>query len=72
MPKGTLIRAIAFTAHPFASRMGPRLRLRSLSHAMSIEGPEIASKSARIPSGMKMPRVPTFLMTPDRKATHVV
>src|SRR6266545_7498882 len=42
-PKGMLILARAFTAQPFASRIGPRLRWRSLSHAMTIEGSEIAS-----------------------------
>ena len=34
-------------------------RWRSLSHAMSIEGPEIASSSARTPSGIHIPRPST-------------
>ena len=33
-------------AQPLASRIGPRLRRRSLSHASSIDGPEIRSRIA--------------------------
>ena len=51
-PKGTLILAFAFTAHPLASRMGPRLRLRSLSQARSMDGPEIINRMASTPSGI--------------------
>src|SRR5262245_41454243 len=40
-PNGRLILARAFTAQPLASRIGPRLRLRSLSQAMIIDGNEI-------------------------------
>jgi hypothetical protein len=35
-----------FTAQPLASRIGPRLRCRSFSQAMNIDGPEIASRMA--------------------------
>src|SRR5678815_549394 len=55
-PNGTLSFACAFTAQPLASRMGPRLRFRSLSHAMAIDGPEIANISARMPTGIQRPR----------------
>ena len=55
-PKGTLILRSAFTAQPFASRIGPRLRWRSLSQAMSIDGPEIARSTPTTPSGIHMPR----------------
>src|SRR5512137_2651085 len=50
-PKGTLIFALAFTAQPLASRMGPRFRLRSLSQARNIEGTEMASRMPMIASG---------------------
>jgi len=38
-------------AQPLASRIGPRLRWRSLSQAMSIEGVEITSMMAASTSG---------------------
>src|SRR5688572_25983302 len=44
-PNGTFNFALAFTAQPLASRIGPRLRLRSFSHAMIIDGPEITNSS---------------------------
>src|ERR1017187_4280676 len=50
-PNGTFIRALAFTAQPLASRIGPRLRLRSLSQASNIEGREIASRMPTIARG---------------------
>src|SRR5688500_18707364 len=47
-PNGTFNLAFAFTAQPLASRMGPRLRLRSFSQAISIEGPEITNSNPMI------------------------
>ena len=41
-PKAILMVARALTAHPFASSNGARFLFRSLSHAMIIDGPEIA------------------------------
>lgn len=35
--------ARVFTAHPLASRMGARLRLRSLKYARTMDGPEMRS-----------------------------
>ena len=34
---------LEFTAHPLALRIGARLRLRSFSHAITIDGPEMTS-----------------------------
>ena len=50
-PNGTFILALALTAQPLASRIGPRLRRRSLSQASNIEGSEIASKMPTMASG---------------------
>ena len=50
-PKGTFIFALAFTAQPFASRIGPRLRLRSFSHAIAMDGAEITSMMPAMTSG---------------------
>src|ERR1035441_3929941 len=50
-PNGTFIFAFAFTAQPFASRIGPRLRRRNLSQASNIEGNEIASRIPTMASG---------------------
>ncbi len=38
-PKGTLMLALALIAQPLESRIGPRLRLRSLIHATSTDAP---------------------------------
>ena len=54
-PNGTLILARALTAQPLASRIGPRLRLRSLMYARTTDGIEMSSmiptKAATVASG---------------------
>src|SRR5215471_9255369 len=52
LPNGTLIRALAFTAQPFASRIGPRFRLRSFMYARINDGPEMTRRIPRITSGI--------------------
>src|SRR5580704_1463995 len=42
-PKGILMLALALIAQPFASRIGPRLRLRSLIYARMTDGNETRS-----------------------------
>ena len=54
-PNGTLMRALALTAQPLASSSGPMLRVRSLSQAISIDGPEINSNRPTSPSGIHRP-----------------
>src|SRR5262245_9615219 len=54
-PSGMLTRVSVFTAQPLASRIGPRLRWRSLSHAISIDGQLIASTIATTPTGIHGP-----------------
>src|SRR5690554_7902079 len=45
------ILAWAFTAQPFASKMGPKLRRRNLNQANNIEGPETTIKSPKTTNG---------------------
>jgi hypothetical protein len=47
VPKGMLIFTRPLTAQPLASSSGPSVRWRSLSQAMSIEGPEMAAMRPR-------------------------
>ena len=49
-PNLTLSLTRPFTAQPLASRIGPRLRWRSLSQAMSIAGAEMSSRMPAITS----------------------
>src|SRR5271156_2193896 len=51
-PNGTFILALALTAQLLASRIGPRLRLRSLSQAMAMDGVEITSIMPRMINGI--------------------
>src|SRR5579862_1992331 len=50
-PNGTFIFALAFTAQPLASRIGPRLRLRNFNQAMAMDGAEITSKIPAMTNG---------------------
>src|SRR5450631_417532 len=50
-PNGTFIFALAFTAQPLASRIGPRLRLRNFNHAIAMDGAEITSMTPMTNSG---------------------
>src|SRR5579871_6547034 len=47
-----LTRSRVFTAQPEASRIGPKLRLRSFKAATTIEGPEIARITPNTASGI--------------------
>src|SRR5262249_32389954 len=52
VPNGILIFMRPFTAQPQASRIGPTLRWRSFRKASNAEGPEIATKTPRMASGI--------------------
>jgi hypothetical protein len=67
-PSGMLILVNVFTAQPLASRMGPRLRSRSLSQAMITAGPEITRISPRMPSGIHLPSPKNFSSTAPKIA----
>ena len=62
-------------AQPLASRMGPRLRSRSFSQAISMLGPEMArmmpSKATGIhgPSSTNLPKMPTSTVLMEPSAT---
>ena len=47
-----LMLALVFTAQPLASRIGPRLRWRSLRKAISMDGPEMANMMPTMASGI--------------------
>src|SRR5579859_250866 len=64
-PNGTFIFALAFTAQPLASRIGPRLRLRNFNQAMAMDGAEMTSMIPTMTSGTcqasnlpRKPRIP--------------
>src|SRR5258705_13246997 len=62
-PKGTFILTRPLMAQPLASRIGPRLRWRSLSQAMSIDGVEMRS---RMPANARQTCQKGSLRMPER------
>src|ERR1043166_6359213 len=62
--EGRLILALALTAQPLASSSGPRLRLRSLSQARIMDGPEMMRIMASTPRGIRPFRLRNPLMMP--------
>src|SRR5260221_7204389 len=72
-PKGTFILALAFTAQPLASRMGPRLRRRNFRYAITIDGVEMARRMAKQAKGICHHGSPAILpKIPPNAASSVV
>ncbi|MNT14125.1 hypothetical protein D3C72_1491180 [compost metagenome] len=67
-PSRVLMRMRPLMAQPLASRMGPRLRWRSLSHAISMLGPDMANTMPMIPSGIQTPRSTNLAKMPTSTA----